>query len=262
MKKEKTLDYNEETFKKLRIYNAVMGIFHFLQGTLMLLLSNDFSLPVTTSYLNFDIATKSIDPVKNQLFDLRIGPIVAAFLFISAIAHFLLATVLYKWYVRNLKRNINYARWYEYAVSSSLMIVVIAMLCGMYDLSSLILIFALNAMMIFFGLVMELHNQITKKTNWTSFVFGCIAGIVPWIVIFLYFQGAVSSVGDVIPKFVYGILASIFVFFNIFAINMVLQYKKVGRWKNYLYGEVIYILLSLIAKSALAWQIFSGTLRG
>lgn len=260
MKKRKE-QTEEQIFHKLRIYNAIMGIFHLLQGILMLLLSNSFSLPVTTSYLSFDLATKTISTVKNQIFDLKIGPLVAVFLFISSIAHFLLSTILYKWYVKNLKRNINYARWYEYAFSSSLMIIVIAMICGMYDLSSLILIFSLNAMMILFGLMMELHNQTTKKTNWTSFIFGCIAGIIPWVVIFLYFQGAVASVGDVIPKFVYGILASIFVFFNVFAINMVLQYKKVGRWRNYLYGEVIYILLSLIAKSALAWQIFSGTLR-
>lgn len=258
---EKEKNGNNKVFKNLRVYNAIMGFFHLLQGILMLALSNNFSLPVTTSYLSFDLAAKTIEPVKNQLFEIRIGPLVVAFLFISAIAHFLLSTVSYKWYVKNLKKHINYARWYEYAFSSSLMIVVIAMLCGMYDLSSLILIFSLNAMMIFFGLMMELHNQTTEKTNWTSFIFGCIAGIIPWIVIFLYFQGAVSSVGDVIPKFVYGILVSIFAFFNIFAINMVLQYKKVGRWKNYLYGEAIYILLSLIAKSVLAWQIFLGTLR-
>lgn len=251
----------EKTYKKLRIYNVVMGFFHLIQGCLMLWLSNDFKLPLTTSYLSFDLATKAISTVVKQVADLRIGPMVAMFLFISALAHFLTATVLFKFYERNLKKHINYIRWYEYAFSSSLMIVIIAMLCGMYDLSSLILIFSVNAAMILFGLMMEKYNQLTTKTNWTAFVFGCIMGIVPWIVIYLYFSGAISSVGDVIPKFVYGILISIFIFFNIFAINMFLQYKKVGPWKNYLYGEAIYILLSLIAKSALAWQIFSGTLR-
>ena len=76
----------------------------------------------------------------------------------------------------------------------------------------------------------------------------------------MYFYGAASSV-DAIPKFVYAILASLFVFFNVFAINMVLQYKKVGKWKDYLFGESAYILLSLIAKSLLAWQVWSGTMR-
>jgi hypothetical protein len=59
---------------------------------------------------------------------------------------------------------------------------------------------------------------------------------------------------------VYAIIPTIFVFFNTFAINMLLQYKKVGRWKNYLFGERVYIVLSLTAKTALAWQIFAGTL--
>jgi len=55
-------------------------------------------------------------------------------------------------------------------------------------------------------------------------------------------------------------IASLFIFFIIFVVNMLLQYKKVGPWKNYLFGERMYIVLSLVAKTALAWQIFAGTL--
>jgi hypothetical protein len=42
---------------------------------------------------------------------------------------------------------------------------------------------------------------------------------------------------------------------------MILQYKQVGKWKDYLYGEKVYIILSLVAKTLLAWQVFIGTLR-
>ena len=107
---------------------------------------------------------------------------------------------------------------------------------------------------------MELHNQRTEKTNWTAFIYGCFAGIVPWIVITMYFVGAVNSGDAKPPVFVYAIVPTLFVFFNIFAINMVLQYKKVGRWKDYLFGERVYIILSLTAKTTLAWIIFAGTL--
>jgi heliorhodopsin len=41
-----------------------------------------------------------------------------------------------------------------------------------------------------------------------------------------------------------------------------LQYRRVGPWRDYLYGERGYIVLSLTAKSALAWQVFGGTLAG
>ena len=78
--------------------------------------------------------------------------------------------------------------------------------------------------------------------------------------IFTYFLGSVSSGDAKPPAFVYAIIPTLFVFFNIFAINMVVQYKKVGRWKDYLFGERVYIILSLTAKSILAWLIFAGTL--
>lgn len=252
----------ENSYKKLRKWNAIMAVLHFVQGIAMLAISRDFSIPLTTTYLDFNLQANTILPVTNEALQLNLGQFISVFLFLSAFFHFLLILPgIYEWYVKNLKNKINYLRWIEYAFSSSVMIVAIAILCGMFDLPSLILIFGLNAMMNLFGLMMELHNQTTKKTNWTAFIFGTIAGILPWIVIAMYFFGAVSSVGTNIPSFVYAILVSIFLFFNCFAINMFLQYKQVGPWKDYLFGERVYILLSLIAKSALAWQIFSGTLR-
>jgi hypothetical protein len=246
---------------RLRQFNVAMGVLHLVQGILMLVLSSDFSLPITTSFLRFDVAANKLVPMQDTLWDLRIGPMVATFLFLSAAAHILVASPgIYQWHSRNLTKGINYARWIEYSLSASLMIVVIAMLVGIYDVASLALLFTLNATMILFGLMMELHNQSTQKTNWISFWFGVIAGAVPWVAIAIYLIGAGAGDGDV-PGFVYGIYVSIFLFFNVFAVNMVLQYKKVGRWREYLYGERAYILLSLFAKSALAWQVFAGTLR-
>jgi hypothetical protein len=76
-----------------------------------------------------------------------------------------------------------------------------------------------------------------------------------------HFGGSLIAAKGGVPNFVIGIYVSIAVFFNLFAVNMYLQYRKVGKWKDYLYGERVYVLLSLIAKSALAWQVFFGTLR-
>lgn len=250
-----------DKYKNLRLYNIVMGCFHFIQGVLMVILSSDFTLPITTSYLKFDISTFTLQPSLHHVYDVRLGYAIAAFLFMSAMAHFIVSLPrVYQWYINNLKRGINYARWIEYSFSSSLMIVVIAMLVGVYDLSTLLLMFFLNAMMILFGLMMEVHNQTTTKTNWLSYFFGCIAGIVPWVVVALYLFGS-GDADHHAPTFVYWIFFSIFLFFNTFAGNMALQYGKVGKWKDYTFGEKMYILLSLIAKSLLAWQVFAGTLR-
>ncbi len=251
---------SEGTFARLRRFNVIMGFLHLVQGILMIVLSNDTTYPIFTNFLKFDMATRSLNPDPQLFYELRFGPAVAVFLLISAVAHFFLATIGYKKYVANLKLGMNPIRFYEYALSSSLMIVLIGMLTGIWDLGSMILMFGINAMMNLFGIMMETHNQYTKRTDWTAFVYGSIAGIIPWIVIVLYFFSALSSGDAKPPAFVYAIIPTIFVFFNAFAVNMVLQYKKVGKWKDYLYGERVYIILSLVAKTALAWQIFAGTL--
>jgi len=253
--------FSPSQFRKLRIYNAVMGIFHLGQAVAIYLLSSKFSLPVTSTFPVFNPTTGILEPNFETIFHLEIGPLAGLFLLISAVAHLSLATFCYEWYVNNLKKGMNPARWYEYAASSSLMIVLIAMLSGLYDIAGLILIFFLNATMNLFGYMMELYNQNTTKTNWTPYIFGAIAGIVPWIAICIYFFGSISSASGSVPTFVYFILPSIFIFFFFgFALNMILQYKKTGPWKNYLFGESMYILLSLVAKSALAWQVFGGAL--
>ena len=248
-------------FRRLRIFNAIMGCIHLIQVFLMLWLSNNFTLPMTYSYPVFDTATQTIAPVSETFVDFRIGPLVALFLFISASAHFLIATVLYERYVKHLQNHINPYRWYEYSISASLMIIIIAMLTTIYDVGTLIAIFTLTAVMNLMGLMMELHNQTTEETNWISYIIGCIAGIVPWIVIFISLIGGVIASEGQVPDFVIWIFVTIAIFFNCFAINMVLKYKQIGKWRDYLYGEKVYIILSLVAKSALAWQVFAGTLR-
>lgn len=248
------------TFGGLRRFNLLMGFLHLIQGVLMIVLSNNKTYPVYTNFLKFDIDSFTLVTDPRLAFDVRFGPAVAVFLLLSAVAHFYLSTAGYKRYVTHLKNGMNPVRFYEYALSSSLMIVLIGMLVGVWDLGALILMFGINAMMNLFGIMMEYHNQHTEKTNWTAFIYGCIAGIIPWIVILMHFLSAVNSGDAKPPAFVYAIIPSIFVFFNIFAINMVLQYKKVGKWRNYLFGERTYIVLSLAAKTLLAWLIFSGTL--
>jgi len=246
--------------KRLRRFNLIMGFLHLAQSVLMVVLSNAKTYPIFTNYLTFNTSTFSLVPDPKLVYNLPFGITVSIFLFLSAAAHFSLATFGFNWYARNLKKGMNPARFYEYALSSSLMIVLIGMLVGIWDLGSLILIFGLNATMNLFGLMMELHNQYTQKTNWTAYIYGCFAGILPWVVITMYFLGALGSSGAKPPAFVYAIIPTIFVFFSIFAVNMFLQYKKVGPWKDYLFGERVYIILSLVAKTALAWQIFAGTL--
>merc|ERR1711990_1396413 len=115
-----------------------------------------------------------------------------------------------------------------------------------------------NATMNFWGLIMEKMNPPGRlRTTWEPFIFGTVAGLAPWIVVFTYFFGGGNY--SQIPSFVYGILFGYLLFFNTFPVNMALQYAKVGKWKEYRYGELVYIVLSLASKSLLSWLVFGGT---
>lgn len=251
-------------YDRLHSWNKWLAWIHALQGIAILVLSANTLLPITTSYLTLNPLAEKVTlvPATHHLFDINLAWLVAAFFFMSATAHCLLATVYRKRYESELRQGMNRLRWIEYSVSASTMMVAIGLLSGIYDLSTLIMIFALDLIMNLLGLAMEVYNQGKRNApNWLAYGIGCIAGVVPWIVFAIYVFGAnVYGAGN-IPTFVYWIYASIFVFFNSFAINMYLQYKRVGKWADYLYGERMYMILSLVAKTLLAWQVFAGTLR-
>ena len=241
----------ERRLDRLRIWNIAVGVILAAQAIMIAVLTNSFSLPVTATFMNGPPGTA---PELHQLFDIATGWGVVAFLGISAGALLIIASPpVFSWYKRNLLQDRNYGRWIEYFFSSSIMIVLISQLTGISDIAALLAIAGINGCMILFGLLMEKYER-PGKASWLPFWFGSFAGILPWIAIVTYVWAPGLNVSP--PGFVYGIIASLFVFFNCFAVNMVLQYKKVGPWRDYLFGEKVYIILSLTAKALLAWQVF------
>lgn len=245
---------------KLQNLNRWAGITHLVQGFALFFILNDkTTIPVITRF--FGETADGIRPVSETLFEFPIALIAPIFLWLSAFAHLFISSPYYvRRYEQNIQKGINPARWWEYAVSSSLMLVVLLMLGGLIELSSIVFIFTLNFIMNLMGLMMEKYNQLTDKTSWLPFNIGVLAGIVPWILGGLYFWVSTSNIDDAIPVYArFGFLLT-FLFFNSFAINMWLQYRKIGKWKDYAYGEKSYIVLSLVSKSALGWVIVLGTL--
>ena len=265
-KRQEIIASSPISFRYLKRFNAAAGALHLVQGVIMLILGSliNWERGIYTFYPKLNIVVGPpfrIDIVPDPQILVTIGylgVIVASFPLISAIAHFSIAFLANDKYNEHLKKGMNPYRWYEYAFSSSIMIVLIGLFLFIWDLWSLVMFFVLNAMMIMFGYLMEVLNQNTEKTNWLPFIFGCISGGTPWVVLFAYFVSAIRSTGLNPPNFVYLIVLIYFFMFNIFAINMVLQYKGVGRWRDYLYGERVYIILSFVAKSVLAWLVFIG----
>lgn len=246
------------TTTTLRRWNVTVGTLHLIQAVVVVIIANDFAIPVISEVQTGPPG--SGDAVTKEFFSVRFGFAVAAFLALAAADHLLMAAPgVRRWYEGRLARGVNPARWIEYSFSASIMLVLIALLTGINDLYALIGLFALTASMILFGWLMERSNRPGEPVDWTPFVFGCFAGAVPWVAIAIALANAEAE-GDGVPGFVYGIFVSLFVLFNCFALNQWLQYRGRGRFADYLYGERAYLILSLGAKSALAWQVYAGTL--
>jgi hypothetical protein len=243
--------------RRLRAANVVVGAFLAVEAVGVMLLGNDLSLPVTASYLQSDPVVAQRAAPSEVLFRLPITVTVATFLLLAAADHLCVAAPrVHHWYARNLEAGVNYARWIEYSVSASVMIVLIAMFVGIRDIAALVAIFGVNTAMILFGLLMERHQR-PGTADWSAFWFGTVAGVAPWIAVIVYLFGGSGRP----PPFVYAIIVIELLLFFSFALNMALQYRRIGRWRDYVFGESAYIALSLGAKSLLAWLIFANVLR-
>jgi len=252
---------NESSLSRLRRWNLGLSLLHGAQVVAVLVLANGFAITVTSQFPSGPPGTAA--PAPEALFDVAIGPAIAAFLALAALDHLLTATVLRSRYETDLRAGLNRFRWIEYSVSATIMVILIGFYNGLTGLSEVVLIIGANVAMILFGWLQELMNPPGRtRTTMLPFWFGCVAGGAPWAAIVVNLIGAGNRSTNEVPGFVYGIVTSLFVFFMSFAFNQWLQYRRIGKWADYGYGEKAYLLLSLVAKSALAWQIFGGSLAG
>lgn len=244
---------------RLRVANLVLAVLHAAQALAIVAIGATLPIPITAQWAEGPPGSALAAP--EVLFDLPVRWAVAAFLLLAALDHLLVASPgIVRWYERNLERGINVARWLEYSLSASLMVVLIATFSGVTDVRALVAVAGANVAMILFGWAMERVNLGRERLDWSPFWFGCVAGAVPWVVIAISLVGA--ELDGEVPGFVWGIFVSLFLFFNSFAANQWLQYRRIGPWRDYLFGEWGYLVLSLTAKSALAWQIYAGALAG
>ncbi len=248
----------------LRRWNIWAAVLFLVQAAAILLLSNTRHLPVTTSYVAKDPLSEAagqtqLVPAMHHIFDLNITYLVVLFLLVAGIVHLVVATKARARYEQVLERGANGLRWMEYSVTASIMLVVMALLAGVFDATSLLLILVLSIVMHALGLLVELHAK-RSTTDWTAWRIACLAGLMPWVVFVIYAIGTGVYGSTHLPGYVYGIWASMAVIFLGFATNFYLQRMGRGKWADYLYGERVFIILSIVAKTALAWQIFAGLL--
>ena len=249
-----TIAATPERLRNLRTWNLALTLLHFAQAFVIVLIAGDFAIDVTSTFPEGPPGTRV--PTAEPLFGVRIGAAIGLFLLLAAIDHLLTATVARSTYESDLRSGINRFRWVEYSVSATIMVLLICAYSGITGVSALLGIIGANVAMILFGWIQERTNPPGRtSTSMTAFWFGTIAGLAPWAAIVVNIIGS-----ETVPGFVYGIVITEAILFFSFGLNQWLQYRGIGRWTDYLYGEKVYLVLSLVAKSVLAWFIYFGSL--
>jgi hypothetical protein len=183
----------------------------------------------------------------------------APFLGICAIDHFCC------WYFRNaffrmIRTYRQTWRFIEYSISSTVMMIAIYFLWPVAIINEIVFIATLNFCMILFGIASEWVNQDAflrgdRPYSFWTFGFGFVPLVAIWGVLF-----ADLSAVDGLPNFVWGATIATFILFNCFPIAMFFQARGPLSYKNYLIGEQVFVVLSFVAKSLLAWIVFGGSL--
>jgi len=257
------VELSESRAANLRKWNLITAGIHLLCGVVIFgITSQDNTVAIVTTYANPDgRETPNWLPLIVREGKAVVGYYSGVFLLLCFLDHFLVATLFrsqYEWY---LKRAQNPFRWVEYSVSAAVMRIEIAQLSGMMDIHLLIAVFGLASATMLFGLLQERMTSSEhgnpKEKSLLAFWLGCVPHLFSWAIVMSYFFHGVSN-GDP-PGFVWAIIFILFILDSTFAIAMYLQQKEIGKWKDYIYGEYTYIILSLSAKLLLAWINYGGT---
>mmetsp|Transcript_27230 Transcript_27230/g.40320 ORF Transcript_27230/g.40320 Transcript_27230/m.40320 type:complete len:301 (-) Transcript_27230:214-1116(-) len=255
-------------FRTIFRLNIAAAIFQAASaGAIFGMIDNDVTYPFYTNYpliVDGTDGKPAFGPDSKVAFELNIGWLTGVFLGLSALDHLLVCTCFKGVYERGLSKNFNIFRWVEYALSASLMRVLVGILSGVTDLHMQFLQFGLTAVTMLFGLAFELENKKNRltehnKVKWYLYWFGFIPHFFSWAVVIGYFFYALSKSDP--PGFVYAIIFIIFTLDLMFAVILGLQWLGKGCFRPYINGEIAFIILSFTSKNLLAWINFFGAQR-
>jgi hypothetical protein len=232
--------------ERFRVAHLGLTAFHLLQAVLVLAIAGGTVIPVT-----HQVGSTEAVP----WLDVSVGALLATYFLAAALNHGLSATVLHRVYAADLRAGRNRIRWAEFAVSAPILMLLIALSTGVTGVVSLVVIGAATLVMTVCGWMQEALNPPGRRTTtMVPFWSGAAAALVPWSIVAVHL---VTASGE--REFGLSIFLALFILWASFELNQWLVYHQVGPWADYLYGERTYLVLSLVAKSALAWQIVTGT---
>jgi hypothetical protein len=251
----------------LNRFNLVLGFLLLIEAVAIVVLSRTLSVPVTTNYLSTDaLASQAAGhtvwaPALKHLFDVNLAYAVAVCLAVAGVARLWVATRYRKTYETDLKQGINKSKRFEYIIGGGLVLLVLALVNGVYDVSTLLAIFGFTEILGLFSLIVERNKEVPVKQPRIAGKLMLVAAFAPWVILAIYLFGAQLYGDRSLPAYIYFLDASIFLLAVIMSSIPVMQMRGRGKFADYVYSEKAYLLLNFVLVSAFAWQIYFGALR-
>lgn len=235
--------------------------------------ASSFQAEITTDFRGYNVnatGPANAGPFSSTLVSKSFYPLIwvnLPFPLITALFHGFIAFVpfIFKSYTDNVLTENNDAasnplRWFEYAITASLMTWVIMQLSGITN------IFILLMLGIFGNIVLQFQGYLQEKTMAISrmpTLTGWLLFLAQWITIFSYFFTAITSERPAnvatVPWFVYSIIIGLFFLFSTFGLIQLARVFKFPKFMVTGYAqEIAYIVMSLTAKLFLTWNLLIG----
>ena len=228
------------------------------------LFSPDVKIPNLDDPSNIEVTTRQVVNISGTLLKI----LVIIYFAFTTFFHIFYATDGFGTgaYTRAIANRNNYFRWIEYAISSTIMTFLIAIICGVKILDTVILLVFMNIGMILCGQIVEAAsgpNAMNIKIVATGIGWVLLLGIV--VILFRNFFNVLSNGkqnGYEVPTFVYFIIFPLVAWYASFGfVSLWAAFGKDQSVQKYLKVEKAYIFLSLFSKINLGYVIAFGLTR-
>lgn len=242
-------------------------------GLIIYFLVKKGDITFNTDLYTFHINLNADDPANSVLTASKTWSVTGTLMKVLVIVYFVFTTFFHVLYATNcfgtgayqraiLNQN-NYFRWIEYAISSTIMTFLIAIISGVKGFDTVILLLFANVAMILCGQIVEAASGPNAKQ------IRIVATVVGWTllagIVFTFFYSFFNALQDGknnnfdIPTWVYLVIFPLVIWYASFGIVSILQ-AFVGKHnvEQYMKYEKWYILLSFLSKINLGLFIAFG----
>jgi len=257
---------------ELRRYNFILFIIHTVLGfALYIYLRSVINPDDPVKNINLDLFKFVLDPVTNSegevvsfevlsekartVSETDIAMLIASFYLITGVFHLLYALNPCDVYLSGIRKANQSLRWIEYSLTATIMLIILAILSGVKDIQTVMLLAVTSIGMIATG---QWFETSMGKARWVPIVVGFIllAGIL--VTIWNAFQDRIKDANDANlnpPAWLWGAVVLTFIFYGIFGLVPIAQMCKNMDYRQV---EKIYLFLSLFSKAQLGLFIAFG----